>query len=279
MVATRVDGAGGDRSLMLRELRASLTLIEAAYVLSQEGVGQVSVLAVVSRAHEDRGVTFTASQAGLLLSRWGLDRRTIRGKSRLVLDAVHLASIRARLLLQVETAATEQGALTQRLHDEASRLDALEAEAREAAAKAQRVRQLREFVQAHQGDGRLLAQLEAEHTRLLKEAGRVQELEAECARLAKEAKARPAVLKRRKELQAAVREAQKEEAALTRLEQDWGAEIARLQKRRRVVAAWQDLEGAERAIEEARGELSGLEKQLGEKRGRFSRIFGGQKAK
>lgn len=275
-------GSSIQKSLGVR--MAWLVVVQAASAMALTGLTRATASEIAARVTEELGAEVTASAVGQILSKLNVRTVTSRGKSRYVLDSQPLEQLRGELEAEFVGQAEELELVISTFGDLTERVMVLAREWQKIREAHALERDLTVALAEVRQRPSMLKQLQAEASRLEQAALQEEQLREECREMSKELKALPPLEKRREALSEAIATYEAEagelktkegvtasrQRALEKREAQLHRGVEMIRKREGIV----ELAGLETAIEDARQELAGLSKQLGEKRSLLERLIG-----
>lgn len=260
----------------LAAFKLIVSIVQAAYQMSLEGVSRVTALEVAEKVDKDFDISVTPSYVGYVFANLNLRTVTTHGKKRFVLDPDELKGIKERVTAVCEQRMREIDSTLESYKGFVAEVKSLEDRCKEMIKLVDHRKELITYIEANKHYADEVADLEEEASQLKEEAAKAQVLQAECKRLSRHIKAQPALEERREKLTAAindynskVRQYQAQESDVSSKEQVLAKAIFGLQKRKGLA----EIAELEEAIKEAKRELNDLSRQLGEKRSLFDRLF------
>jgi hypothetical protein len=255
----------------LRPLKETMGLVTAALAMSLQGQTRATAGEVAERASKDFETDATASEAGRVFSQMHLATATTHGKTRLVLDAEQLKSIREKVAEQCRECERELKAALDDFRDGAMTIKALQDQWKEIVRMRAMERELSEKIQQERKIPSKLPYLENEAAKLLAVAEKVDTLQKDCKEMEKKIAALPSLQEREVSLQAVISQYKEEEREVAAAEARLGLALTQLKERN----AWVTFLDLEHNINKKKAELEELSKRLGEKRSLLQRMFGG----
>jgi hypothetical protein len=259
----------------LRDLKIALGILQAAYVMSIEGLTRSTAGEIAERVNKDLQDSTTPSIVGQFLRGLNIDVAVTHGKPRLVLDPDRLKILKDNIAKACEETAAELEAALKGFQDLTSRIKGLEDEWNEIIRLRARERQLVQQIEEQRRTPSRLPAVEQELARLQKEASRADDLRKECEELSKKIKVLPMIQGRKVALNNSIKRYQEDEAQVRAGESRLGQALEDLKKR----SAWVTYIDLDRNIQRQRTELTQITAQLNERRPLLQKILGTNKVR
>lgn len=268
----------------LASVRRALAVVRAACALVEEGASRATATQIAQQA-ERSGVFLEAWEVGQIAARCGMRTRASHGKSRFVLDLDQLTDLRGRLAKMVEEVAPllEQEMAT--FDGLAAQVEALRERVLQVQAMQADARRYQDFIERTRGMGRIVENYREQAAGLKQQAETADKYGPYIAQLEEKAAALPKLKQRANDLKQRVADAEaqtkdldQQEKAVARTEAANAQRATSLGRKAEEVtrrAQTLDLAEMEQQTADARKELDGVLKQLGEKKGLLSKMFGG----
>jgi DNA repair exonuclease SbcCD ATPase subunit len=259
----------------LRNLKEILGLIEAALVMSLEGIFRATVTEVLRKATDEYGVTSTTSVSGQMFSQLKIKTTTTHGKPRLVLDTEQLKSLKDQISRQIRQVSQELAEILAEYKDTGNRINQLEEQLKETVRLNKRERELAQQLQQVNSQPSRLPYLEQELTRRNKEVEQVTQLETRCKELSEKIKTLPSLQEREKKLASDISNYQAWEREIVQNEARLSQALEQLKMR----SAWVIYLDLNYNIQNLKTELKDLTDQINERRSLLEKILGTNKVR
>jgi DNA repair exonuclease SbcCD ATPase subunit len=259
----------------LRNLKEMLGLIEAALIMSLEGISRATVTEIFRKATDEYGVTSTTSVSGQIFSQLKIKTTTTHGKPRLVLDTAQLKSLKDRISRQIGEVSKELSDILAEYKDTGNRINELEEQLRESIRLYKRERELTQQLQQVNSQPSRVPYLEQELAKKKKEAEQVIQLEQKCKELSDKIKTSPSLQEREKKLASDISNYQAWEREITQNETRLGQALEQLNMR----SAWVTYLDLNYNIQNLKTELKEITDQINERRSLLQKILGTNKVR
>jgi DNA repair exonuclease SbcCD ATPase subunit len=259
----------------LRNLKEMLGLIEAAMVMSLEGISRATVTEVLRKATDEYGVTSTTSVSGQIFSQLKVKTTMTHGKPRLVLDTEQLKSLKNQISRQISEVSQELADVLNEYKDTGNRINKLEEQLKETIRLNKRERELTQQLQQVNSQPSRVPYLEQELARRNKEAEHVTQLETRCKELSEKIKILPSLQEREKKLTADIANYQLQERGIIQNEARLGQALEQLKMR----SAWVTYLDLNYNIQNLKTELKEITDQINERRSLMQKILGTNKVR
>jgi DNA repair exonuclease SbcCD ATPase subunit len=259
----------------LRNLKEMLGLVEAALIMSLEGISRATVTEILRKATDEYGVTSTTSVSGQIFSQLKIKTTTTHGKPRLVLDTNQLKSIKDRISRQIGEVLKELSNILAEYQDIGNRINELEEQLKETVRLYKRERELTQQLQQVNSQPSRLPYLEQELARKKKEAEQVIQLEQTCKELSERIKTLPSLQEREKKLESDFAKYQAMEKDIVERETRLGTALEQLKMR----SAWVTYLDLQYNIQNLKTELKEITDQINERRSLLEKILGTNKVR